>query len=332
MPQDYTKRSHNPFGIDSVPLPTHPTPRTRFELYHKSQTLSSSSTNLRSGTHWLQILQALILISAVDQLNTDFADMWLHSGTVIRMAIPVRLYEAGDIDGMNLTGFAEKMRAKARDEVEQAEMNMTWWMAYALDRSIAVWTDRPTTLPEEEITVTLPVLQESYESAGLLGELKGVQTILDVDLYTNHPICHQDSLVIYIKALKLFNDTHAFFRVYQRQPHTTERYLKAVGFRLLLSQANAFRMSIPEQLRKPASTLAMGGQLDRELLMAMMYSQATSLVLANPLLTVESWDDNIAKMGLMAVRAILNLIYDSKLFTRQTTNLADEGYSQRYEL
>jgi hypothetical protein len=258
----------------------------------------------------------MILLTANDQLNANFADMWLHSGSCIRMIIPLRLHEAVEMDTSNLTGFGEKMRLKAKTKLEQAEMDRTWWMAYLLDRSISVWTNRPATLPEDEITCALPVLQSTYDNYGHgvdEVELQGVQSILDNNLYIEHPIRHQDSLVMYLKAIKLFSDTHRFFRIYQRQPHTVERYRNDIAARLLVSQANSFRMSIPESMRRPTRSLTEGGQLDKELLLGAMYAQATSLILAQPYMFPETWQEDAARVGLTAIRAILSLIYDSEL-------------------
>lgn len=292
---------------------TNSSARSSFQQWHISQALKSMTACVDRGVHFLQVLQALVLIASVEQLNAAYTDMWLHSGSCIRMAVPLRIYESDLTVADSLTGFGEQLRARAKDPGEQAEMDRTWWMAYLLDRTISVWTNRPSALPEEEITCALPVLQCTFEGADWFGgtvSLRGVQSILDTDLYSSLPECHHDSLVLYIKAVKLYNDAHRFFRMYQRRPHTIERYMEDPTYRLLVSQVNAFRLSIPEHMRRPTKELVAGGQLDRELLISAMYAQATSIILSNPFLTIETWQGSPARMGIVAMRAVLSLIYD----------------------
>lgn len=230
--------------------------------------------------------------------------MWLHSGSCLRAAIPLRLYEAPDADHISLTGFSERMRIYAKSPIDQAEMDRTWWMAYLLDRSISVWTDRPVFLADEEITCPLPVLQQTY-NIGF--PLTPEQSLIDHNFYSSFPMPHQDPLAVYIKAVKLFSDTHRFFRLYQRRPHTVDRYRSEAGYHTILSQIATFRLAIPNSLRQgtPESPT-----LDRDLLIGMMYLEATTLILAMPLMTKETWFDGGAKAGVTAIRAVLAMVYE----------------------
>lgn len=173
-----------------------------------------------------------------------------------------------------------------------------------------MWTTWPVAMADDEITCELPVLQSTFDQG--YGNLKGIQSLDAHDLYSNHPPCHFDSLSLFIKAVKLFTEAQRFLRFYQRRPHTVERYINEPNLRLLLSQVNLFRLSIPAHLRRPTRDLAAGGQLDRDLLTAIMLAHATSIALGEPLVTRDTWQHDLATMGLGSIRAILSLVYDSE--------------------
>ncbi len=116
-----------------------------------------------------------------------------------------------------------------------------------MERTASMWTTWPLAMAEDEISCELPVLQSTYDKG--YGDLLGVQSIHAKDLYINHPPRHLDSFPLFIKAVKLFADAQRFFRSYQRQKHSIDRYINEPGLHLLLSQVNLFRLSIPVHMR-----------------------------------------------------------------------------------
>jgi hypothetical protein len=80
--------------------------------------------------------------------------------------------------------------------------------------------------------------------------------------------------------------------------------------RLLLSQINAFRLSWPAPLRRP--TQVPSNQFDADLIAAHMMTHGATIALGEPLVTKEHWTNDIARVALSAVRAILSLLYDSE--------------------
>lgn len=143
--------------------------------------------------------------------------------------------------------------APPNTDLEQASRERTWWMAYLTERTIIMSTSWPESLHDCEITVELPVAQATFDSG--VGDLRGVQTIHSPDFFSSHPDTHADGLVFYLKALKLYTDISRFFRQYGRGSHSVAGYLVHPQLRVFFSQINAFRLSFPAHLRRPASSI-----------------------------------------------------------------------------
>lgn len=277
-------------------------PLERFQLWHRQYSLKSFYDRVDSGQQFLKLLQAIVIVAARDQLNARWTDMWGLAGTCMRLAIPMRLYES------RLVPNRPAMTCPpAKDPLEQAEMDRTWWMAYLVERTCSMWTTWPLQMADDEITCELPVLQSSFDAGS--GTLLGTQTIQDSDLYTEHPLHHRDSLVMTIKVVKLFAEVQRFFRFYQRKPHSTERYLDDPDLRILISKANLLRLGLPPDLRKP-NVIPSNGKFDRDLLSAMMLLHGVSIVLGEPLITSATRHHDVARFAMMATRAILSMLYD----------------------
>ena len=229
--------------------------------------------------------------------------MWSLAGTAMRLAVPMRLYES------RLVPNRPSMTCPpAKDALQQAEMDRTWWMAFLLERTSSMWTTWPLQMADDEITCELPVLQSTFLAGQ--GELLGVQSFDDAALYTDHPPCHQDSLVLTIKVVKLFAEVQRFFRFYQRRAHSTDRYLVEPKLRVLMSQANLLRLSLPLSLRKPTQPSSADGHIDRDLLSSTMMLHGVSIILGEPLITATTRHHDVARSALMAIRAILSMLYD----------------------
>ena len=106
-------------------------------------------------------------------------------------------------------------------------------------------------------------------------------------------------------------------------------YLADHRVRTLLSHVNVFRLSLPAHLRRPVQYL--GGKdkdIDGDLITAIMITHGcvltelcafgitnhrAAMLLCEPLITKETWTTDLARVGLAAIRAVLSLLYDSKL-------------------
>ena len=285
-------------------------PLTRFRVWHRRQAIETAVTYADKGESYIQLIQTLVLVSGSDQLNSNWTDLWQLSASCLRLAIPLRMYCSGTM-ASNAPMPTSNMTCPPEVEMlTQAEKDRTWWMAWIAERTSTMWTTWPLSLADDEITTELPVLQPTYEAG--YGDLVGIQSIQDPNLYSEHPSCHLDSLPLFIKATKLFADAQRFFRFHQRQPHTLERYMREPVLHVLMSQANAFRLSLPVGMRKPTERLAAGEKLDRDMLVTVLMLHGSLIVLGEPMITKETWQDRLPKLALGAIRVMLSLQYDSE--------------------
>ena len=116
----------------------------RFQLWHRRKAYESSPAYLDKGEQLVSIVQAHVIATVIDQYNAWWVDLWMESGTCMRMSIPLALHETVDIhpeslDLKNRKRFLEP----ATDPLEQAERDRTWWMVYLLDSSVAMTTVWP---------------------------------------------------------------------------------------------------------------------------------------------------------------------------------------------
>ena len=283
---------------------------SRFRLWHRRQALEGIALYADKGLRYLELLQATILVTASDQLNARWVDLWQLAASCLRLAVPMRLYQSHALSTNGPAEIGQIQCGDTTDTLEQAEKDRTWWMAFLMERTATMWSTWPLSLADEEIMTELPTTQSAYDAGH--GELMGTQSIQDPDLYSKHPERHTDSLCFLIKAIKLFADSQRFFRFYQRRPHSVERYLDEPGLQILLSQVNAYRLSLPEHVRRPTNKLMSGQRLDVDQLAAVMSIHATMIVIAEPLVAKQTWKYDLASLGLRAVRAILSLVYDSE--------------------
>ncbi|WVW82420.1 hypothetical protein I302_104430 [Kwoniella bestiolae CBS 10118] len=286
------------------------TPLSRFQLWHRRKAFQTFSACIDRGDRFLTCMQAYIIATTVDQYNAWWTDLWMETGSCIRMATPMRINESPNVPENNLSRGANSLLPPATSDTEQAERDRTWWMAYLLERSVAASTTWPSSLSEDEVTVELPVLQSTYDIG--FGEMTGVQTLLSPDIYTNHPPRHRDSFCLLVKSLKLYTEVQIFFRRYSRGTHSIAGYLSHPTFRVLLSQINTFRMSFPPEFRRPTHFKAGQGveAFDRDLIQALWILHTASICLGEPLVTKDTWTHEGARMTLAAIRAALSLLYD----------------------
>ncbi|WWC86356.1 uncharacterized protein L201_001230 [Kwoniella dendrophila CBS 6074] len=286
------------------------TPFSKFQLWHRRKAFETFSQYLDRGDKFLQCMQGYLIATVVDQYNAWWTDLWMESGSCLRMATPMRINESPNVPENSLRRGASALLGPAKTEMEQAERDRTWWMAYMLERSATAATTWPPCLSEEEITVELPVLQSTFDYG--YGELQGVQTIQSPDIYTSHPPRHRDSFCFLIKSIKLYTEVQTFFRRYNRGTHSIAGYLSHPTFRVLLSQINTFRMSFPPDFRRPTHFKVGEGvaAFDRDLILSLWVLHGASICLGEPLVTKDTWTHEGARMTLAAIRAALSLLYD----------------------
>ncbi|WVQ77083.1 hypothetical protein IAR50_006766 [Cryptococcus sp. DSM 104548] len=312
MPELYANRSvlpqHASGGFSNKMSPM--TSMARFQLWHRRKAFETFYDYVDKGDKFLQCLQAQIIATTVDQYNAWWTDVWIETGTCVRIATPLRIHESPHLTDTSLRKFANLLLAPASSPMEQAERDRTWWMTYLLERNVAASTAWPTALVDDEITVELPVLQSTFDAG--YGELYGTQTLHSPNCLTNHPPEHRDSLCFLIKSMKLLSEVNVFFRRYSRGSHSIADYVTNPTFRILLSQINSFRMSFPPECRRPTQNVLGEGAnaLDRDLIMALWITHSAIMGLGEPLITKESWMDEGARITLSAIRATLSLLYD----------------------
>ncbi|OWZ28817.1 hypothetical protein C361_06561 [Cryptococcus neoformans Tu259-1] len=286
-------------------------PMARFQLWHRRKAFETFYHYVDKGDKFLQSLQAQIIATTVDQYNAWWTDLWIEAGSCMRIATPMRINESPHCDETSLRRHATHLLPPAQTAYEQAERDRTWWMTFILERSVTASTTWPSSMVNEDITVELPCLQSTFDSAS--GVLGGSQNFQSPDLLTNHPPEHRDGLSFLIKSLKLLGDVNCFFRRYSRGQHSIAGYVSNPTFRLLLSQINAFRMSFPPEFRRPTQSLPGLGEakvLDRDLISALWITHSAIMGLGEPLITRDSWMDEGARVTLSAIRATLSLLYD----------------------
>ncbi|WWC58471.1 uncharacterized protein I303_101014 [Kwoniella dejecticola CBS 10117] len=294
----------------SFPRSESATALSRFQLWHRRKAFETFARYIDQGDQLLHCLQAYIIVTTVDQYNAWWTDLWMETGSCMRMATPMRINESPNVPEGSLRRGTHTLLGPPAGEMDQAERDRTWWMAYILERGATSATTWAPAMSEDEITVELPVLQSTYDSG--CGQLQGVQTLTSPDLYTSHPPCHRDSLCLMIKSLKLYTEVGIFFRRYSQGTHSIAAYLSHPTFRLLLSQINAFRMSFPPEFRRPTHFKVGHGveALDRDLIQSLWILHGASIGLGEPLITKDTWTHEGARMTLAAIRAALSLLYD----------------------
>ncbi|ODN92000.1 hypothetical protein L198_05672 [Cryptococcus wingfieldii CBS 7118] len=285
------------------------TSMARFQLWHRRKAFETFYHYVDRGEKLVQCLQAQIIATTVDQYNAWWTDVWIETGSCVRVATPLRLHESPHVPDSSLQKFAHLL-APAKTAMDQAERDRTWWMTYLLERNVTASTSCPTALIDDEITVELPVLQSTFDAG--YGELYGTQTLHSPDCLTHHPPEHRDSLCFLIKSIKLLSEVNVFFCKYSRGSHSLAGYVTNPTFRILLSQINSFRTSFPPEYRRPTQNISGGGAnaLDRDLIMALWVTHSAIMALGEPLITKDSWMDEGARVTLSAIRATLSLLYD----------------------
>ncbi|EIW72490.1 hypothetical protein TREMEDRAFT_72779 [Tremella mesenterica DSM 1558] len=266
-------------------------PMSRFQLWHRRKTFEMFTHHFDHAEKFLQGMQGHLIASAVDAFNAWWVDLWLIAASNVRMAIPMRLHES-------------PVMAPAKSALEQAERDRTWWQIYLFEMNVVASTSWPLAIHEVDITVELPVAQDTFDRG--IGELTGTQSLQSPDLFSNHPPGHLDSFCLLIKAVKLFSDVNAFFRSYCRGSHSVLKFVTDSRVRLLLSQLNAFRLSLPVQMRRPT----VREPFDGELIACIFYLHGAVITLGEPLVAKETWTHELGRLSLAAIRAILSMVYD----------------------
>ena len=116
----------------------------RFQLWHRRKAYETSPAYLDKGEQLVAIVQAHVIATTIDQYNAWWVDLWMESGTCMRMCIPLCLHETTDVhpESLDLKN-RKRFLAPATDILEQAERDRTWWMVYLLDSSVAMTTVWP---------------------------------------------------------------------------------------------------------------------------------------------------------------------------------------------
>ena len=116
----------------------------RFQLWHRRKAYETAPVYLDKGEQLVAVVQAHVIATVIDQYNAWWVDLWMESGTCMRMCIPLALHESVEIHPQSLDlRNRKRFLAPAKDILEQAERDRTWWMVYLLDSSVAMTTVWP---------------------------------------------------------------------------------------------------------------------------------------------------------------------------------------------
>lgn len=68
-------------------------PLARFQLWHRRKAFEAAPEYFDKGDKLVQVVQAHVIATMVDQYNAWWVDLWMESGTCMRMAVPLCLNE-----------------------------------------------------------------------------------------------------------------------------------------------------------------------------------------------------------------------------------------------
>ncbi|KAF9886532.1 Fungal specific transcription factor [Aspergillus nanangensis] len=153
------------------------------EEYHASATthLQSAFNSCEDASSKLDTLQAAVLLAHLSLFYPVTPGPVYLVGLAMRAAVDMQLYDEESFDCIDNSG-----PASTKDEIDgctnrlQDQCRRLWWSAYSLDRLIAPYTGRPSSVQDQIITMEVPFSldEEGHEiSAG--DELSGKSKAMD---------------------------------------------------------------------------------------------------------------------------------------------------------
>ncbi|CAE6506917.1 unnamed protein product [Rhizoctonia solani] len=175
----------------------------------------------RTGKRLLESLQTLICVCWWYMIHTRWTDLWILSGSAMRLSIPLGLCGARGYDeilwGPNFgdtsyPNFKENILPPTTDFVEVETRKRTFWMAFITDRTHSSATAWPVALDELDIGQSFPYPLEVFET-GLPPSTNDLpQKLCTPDMLMNHPAGLTDDGILFLKSIEiariLLHDPH----------------------------------------------------------------------------------------------------------------------------
>ncbi|KAB5593533.1 hypothetical protein CTheo_2999 [Ceratobasidium theobromae] len=278
---------------------------------HQSMVAQIKALNdARTGKRLLEGLQAIICVCWCH----SWADLWIMSGTAMRLSIPLGLCGARGYDeilwgpnfGDTYPNFKENILPPTSDFVELEIRKRTFWMAFLTDRIHCAATAWPGALDELDVGQSLPYPLEMFEAATLPGpEIPPPQKLSTTDMLTNHPPGLTDDMILFIKTLELLSRVTVFNNRVRTRYEDATNVSAAPAFRMLDDTITSFIQSIPMEYQNifgPSGLRAL-----RPLILSV--PQVARILLHDPHRKLEDPNDTSTHECLLASRAILNVTY-----------------------
>ncbi|KAG9083273.1 hypothetical protein FS749_006169 [Ceratobasidium sp. UAMH 11750] len=273
----------------------------------------------RTGKRLLESVQALICVCWWFVVHTRWADLWVTSGTVIRLSIPLGLTGSRGYDeiiwGPNFgdtsyPNFKESFLPPTNDFIEQETRKRTFWMAFVTDRTHSSATAWPAAIDELDIGQSFPYPLAMFE-AGVAPGLDATlapQKLSTPDLLTNHPTELTDDGIIYLKAIELMSRITVFNNRVRTRYDDAANISAAPAFHMLDETITSFLKGLPAVQPDMCSLLSEAGRLSLQV-SARGIPHAARILLHDPHCNLEDPNDTSTQKCLLASRSILNLTY-----------------------
>lgn len=270
----------------------------------------------RTGKRLLESVQALICVCWWYVIHTRWADLWITTGTVIRLTVPMGLCGSRGYDeilwGPNFgdtsyPNFKESFLPKSDDFIELETRKRTFWMAFVTDRSHSAATAWPVALDELDIGQSFPYPLEVFE-AGIRPIGYGTtdsQKLSTPDILTNHPPEFTDDGILFLKAIELMGRITTFNNRVRTRYSDATNISTAPAFQMLDETITTFLQNLPKDRFTTFSTdgfVSLG-------VSALALPNVARILLHDPHCQLDKADDLPTRKCLLASRAILNLTY-----------------------
>ncbi|KAG8713969.1 hypothetical protein FRC09_018139 [Ceratobasidium sp. 395] len=204
------------------------------------------------GEHQTMLAQ----IKALNDARTGkrWADLWITSGTVIRLSIPLGLTGSRGYDeiiwGPNFgdtsyPNFKESLLPSTGDFVEQETRKRTFWMAFVTDRTHSSATAWPAAIDELDIGQSFPYPLQTFEAGVAPGPDTKTQKLSTPDLLINHPTELTDDGILYLKAIELMSRITVFNNRVRTRYDDAANISAAPAFHMLDDTISTFLQGLP---------------------------------------------------------------------------------------
>ncbi|KAH9840158.1 uncharacterized protein C8Q71DRAFT_746053 [Rhodofomes roseus] len=288
------------------------------QVQHANTAILSASS---VGEDIIQGLQAEIILSTWYWTSAKWAAAYMSIARSLRTCLPMGLNVAAPFHPISGSARPPSLLPPANSVLEEELRRNTFWLAYALERTMGSGHGWALMLDDQDISQMLPVCGEDFE------EMRSVATherqwSHDHDVLIRHPPRQTDPFVLYIKSCMLLSRVKNFnarFRAkyYAGDPSTftvdpngqstpSQDIRHTPAFSELNQLITDFQSSIPPHLKRPVKN----GVVNAHLFSACTIAHLAVILLHETHAHIESKTCHSSLNILNAARGILNLMYD----------------------